>query len=264
MGKSIVCLALVLSMCGMVLYAQEDTLINLTAVAGVGYSNTVENSRSKAIDDAKTKALRMACIDENISTYTDYFRAETDQNYQELFSSQVFTQMKGVVRNVEVISESKEFIEGDNIKTEVVIDCTVMKFNTEPDLLYKAAIEGVKPVYYSGDALSFSVKVSSDSYLKIFCIPESKENAYFLFPNDYERDFVLKADEMYSFPFNLEMYEMMLDGTGQQTDRFIFILTKEPYPYYKPITYSDIVEWIFDIPINKRIVESFAVSIYPR
>jgi hypothetical protein len=264
MCKSVVCLFLLLFMGGSVLYAQEDTLINLSGVTGLGYGNTIETSRNKALNDAKTKALQQAGIEENISAYTDYFQAETNENYQELFSSQVFTQMKGVVRNVEILNETKEFVEGDNIKTTVSIQCTVMKFTSDPDMLYKAVIEGIKPVYYSGDALTFSVKVSIDSYLKIFCIPESKENAYFLFPNEYEPDFVLKADETYNFPYNLEMYEMMLDGKGQQIDRFIFVITKKPYPFYSTINYSNILEWIFDIPLNQRIVESFAVSVYPK
>lgn len=245
-------------------FSQENTLVEVKNIKGQAYDSDIITSREKAINDAKVNALRKAGIGENINSYADYFRAETDEKYQELFSSQVFSQIKGVVKDYEIIDENKTFTDSENIKTEVVINCKILKYNNEPDLLYKAAINEILPVYYDGDALNFSVKVSKDSYLKVFCIPESKEDAYFLFPNEFEKNFLLKADLEYKFPMEVEKYEMVLDTRKQQIDRFIFVFTKEDYPYFQEITYSNITNWIFDIPIEKRIVESFAINIYSK
>lgn len=243
-------------------FSQVNTEIVVKEVSGTGFDTDVIKSREKAINDAKINALRRAGIEENINAYTDYYQAEVDESYQEMFNSQVFIDIKGIVKNIEIVSQIKEFVEGDNVKTVVTVNCNVIKLNSKPDLMYKASIEGIMPAYYANDFLSFSVKPSMDSWLNIFCIPKSEENAYSLFPNEAEATFLLKSDVKYKFPISVD-YAQSLDGLTQQTDRLIFVLTKEQYPFYKAITYTNILEWIFDIPADKRIVESFAVTIFP-
>ncbi len=245
--------------------AQKTEEIKMKGITGIGYDENIVVAKEKAINDAKKNALNRAGIAENINAYTDLFQAEIDDNYAELFTSQVFTNIRGAVTNIEVVSENRDFVVGNNIKYEVTIDCVVLKYNTEVDLMYAADIKGIKPFAHEGDLLTYTVTPTKDSWLYVFCVPQNQDKAYFLFPIEEhnEKSFMLEAGKTYEFPRSLDL-EYFLDGTERQTDRLIFVLTKQNFPFTSRITYKNVTDWIFTIPPDQRIVESFAVTILPR
>jgi hypothetical protein len=245
-----------------VVFSQQNEEIIISSVQGIGYDESVSIAKEKAINDAKIKALAKAGIEENINAFTDLYKSEISDNYSELFTSQVFTNIRGSVKNIEILNEEKSF-SGNQIKYSVEIKCTVIKYNSLADAFYKAEIKGIKPFYYEEENLSWTVSVTKDSWLYVFCIPQNQNDAYFVFPNDYEMQFLLKADSIYNFPIEVTLTQF-LDGDTQQTDRLIFVLTKQKYPYKGKITYKNIFDWIFEISPDQRIVESFAVSILPK
>lgn len=63
-----------------------------------GETLTPGQVEQKAVNDAKVKALKQAGIEENISSYSDFFRAETDDRMEELFTSDILSQINGTVR----------------------------------------------------------------------------------------------------------------------------------------------------------------------
>jgi hypothetical protein len=247
--------------------AQETEEIKMKGITGIGYDENIVLAKEKAINEAKKNALNRAGIAVNINAYTDLFQAEMDDNYAELFTSQVFTNIRGAVTNIEVVSENRDFVMGNNIKYEVTIDCIVLKYNTDVDLMYAADIKGIKPFVNDGDLLKFTVTPTKDSWLYVFCVPQNQDKAYYLFPIEEEehkeKSFMLEAGKTYEFPRNLEL-EYFLDATDKQTDRLIFVITKQNFPFTSRITYKNVTDWIFTIPPDQRIVESFAVTILPR
>ncbi len=245
-------------------FAQKNENIQIKSVFGIGYDDCLSSAKEKALNNAKINALSQAGIEENINSYTDLFKSETSDNYSELFTSQVFTNIRGSVKDISILSEKKAITSENLIKYEIEVKCTVIKYNSLPDQFYKAEILGIKPFYYEGDKLTWSVNVTKDSWLYVFCIPQNnEEQAYSLFPNDYEPQFLMKSNTIYEFPKKIEL-EQFLDGDTQQTDRMIMVLTKEKYPFTGKITYKNICEWIFSISPDQRIVESFAISIVPK
>lgn len=241
-------------------FCQNQTVIGEVISTGVGFDSDLTKARNKAINDAKINALRKVGIEENISSYSDLYRSEADENYQELFSSQVFTEIRGAVRSVKILNEKKKIIEGDNIKFEIEISCEVLRYNTITDNMFKAEISGVKPFYYEKDLLSFTINSTKEAYLYVFCIPQNQNEAYFIFPNEYEEQFLLEPNYDYKFPEKVDFY-LFLDGKAQQTDRVIFVLTKEKFPYVGDINYKNLIDWIFSIPPDQRFVNSFSYSI---
>lgn len=258
--RSVLIICLIFS--ALAVFSQQNEEIFISSVQGVGYDENVSVAKEKAINDAKVQALSKAGIEENINSYTDLYQSEISDNYSELFTSQVFTNIRGSVKNIEILNEEKSF-SGNQIKYSVEIKCTVVKYSSLADAFYKAEIKGIKPFYYQEDYLSWALSVTKDSWLYVFCIPQNQNDAYFVFPNDYEEQFLMKADSIYNFPI-VVTYQQFLDGDTQQTDRLIFVLTKEKYPYTGKITYKNIFDWIFEISPDQRIVESFSVSILPK
>jgi hypothetical protein len=261
--KKIILLYVIVSLNVTIGYSQKNDEIKVNSVSGIGYDDCISSAREKALNNAKIYALSKAGIEENINSYADLFKSETEDNYSELFTSQVFTNIRGSVKDITIISEIKSITPENLIKYEVEMKCTVIKYNSLPDQFYKADISGIKPFYYEGEKLSWTVNVTKDSWFYVFCIPQNQDDAYSLFPNQYEPSFLLKAQTDYSFPQHIEL-EQFLDGDKQQTDRIIMVLTKSNYPYTEKISYKNICDWIFSISPDQRIVESFAVSIVPK
>lgn len=243
-------------------FAQKEDIISVE-VSGVGYDDCVSNARIKALESAKQEALSKAGITEDINSYSDLFRSETSGSYQELFASAVFTNIRGSVSNVQILQEKLSITGEKLIKCEIQISCDVLKYKSLPDNMYKAEISGLKPFYFEGELLNWSVEVSKDSWMYVFCIPQNQNDSYFLFPNEWEKAFKLNSGKKYDFPKNVK-YEQILDSDFEQADRIIFVFTKEKFPFTGDITYKNICDWIFSIEPDQRIVESFAVGIFPK
>ncbi len=260
--KRIILLILTVSFGCIYAYSQKIEEIPLSGIKGVGYDESITSARQKAVNDAKTNALRRAGVAENVLSFADLYQAELDENYTELFTSQVFTDIRGAVKNVDIVNESSNIYDGRNIKVEVEINCVVLKYKTEPDLMYQVKVEGVEPVVREGDELRFSVEPSIDSYMYLFCIPEKLDKAFFVYPNEDEPAFLLQNNRRYNFPLGSINFE--LDGKGQQTDRLVFVFTKQNYPFSGDTSYERLMDWIFSIPPDQRNFQSFSVTILPR
>ncbi len=260
--KTTITTLLIIFTCINLITAQKTEVISISRVTGIGYDECIPAAREKAINAAKIQALNDAGVSENIRSFTDLFQSETDDNYFELFTSQVFTDIRGSVAAVEIIDEKKEFTTGDNIKFEVTINCKVLKYNTFPDPLFKAEIQGIKPIAYENSLLEFTVKPTKDSWLYVFCVSDDEELALLLHPSTTQPALLLSGGQKYSFPHAPgHQWRLSLGGKEKIIGRVICILTKEPYPYTASVRYKNIVDWIFSIPPDMRTIETFPINI---
>lgn len=236
--------------------------IKITGVTGVGYDVCIPAARERAINAAKVQALNDAGVSERIFSFTDLFQAETDDTYFDLFTSQVFTDIRGFVSDVDIIDEKREFTTGDNIKFEVKINCKVLKYNTAPDPMFRAEIKGIEPIAYDNSLLEFTVKPTKDSWLYVFCVSDDEKLAELLHPSINQPKFLLEGGQNYNFPNAPgREWRLSLDGKEKIIGRVIIVLTKEPYPYTASVRYKNIMNWIFNIPPDMRTIETFAINI---
>lgn len=249
------------TLASILMFSQSKNVIEIKSVTGVGYDQNLDMARQKALNNAKTNALSKAGIAENVNSHTDLFKSETENNYQELFTSQIFTEIQGAVRGVELVNEHKSFTEGDNIKVEIEISCEVIRYESSTDLKFVAEINNLNAFYYEGDLLRFDILPSENMWVNIFCIPQNESDSYFLFPNALENAFMLKKGEKYEFPLTVDFELSLDDDVDQQTDRLIFVCTKEEYPFVGDITYKSIIDWIFSLEPNQRFVRSYSYSV---
>ena len=132
-------------------YAQKDyeeiKLKDIQGKAVGGEIETPKQVKSKAVNNAKIEALRKAGIEENINSYSDLFKTEESNKYEELFISNVFSNIRGSVKDVEILSTKQGFTPEGQIQVTVVINCTVIKYNTSSDLTFDAWIDGFKMFY---------------------------------------------------------------------------------------------------------------------
>ncbi|MFA6403874.1 MAG: hypothetical protein WCX31_19930 [Salinivirgaceae bacterium] len=237
--------------------------IKLTGIVGEalgGEQFSPEQVKQKAINAAKIKALQKAGIEENIKSYTDYFRSESDNKMEELFTSDVLSNIEGTVKEIEVVDAKPGFTMENQIKYTVTINCTVVKYNVSKDLTFDAWIEGIKPFYKEGTLLTFTVKPTQVCFLRAFVFTEE---SYILFPNEHEKSFLLPAMEISSFPEKVE-YELTIDKKQKETNRLIIVLLKKDIYYTGKLEYKEITDWIMSIPPDERMLESFAFEVFKK
>jgi hypothetical protein len=238
-------------------------IILIIGMALGGETLSPEQVKQKAINDAKIKALKESGIEENINSYSDFFRAETENSMEELFTSDILSQINGTVKNVEVLSSKPSFTPEGQLKYEVTIKCTVLKYNSTSDLAFDAWIEGIKPIYKEGEGLSFTVKPTQPCYVRAFIFTNQ---SYVLLPNNYEQSNQLLQQTTYPFPDPelVDSYELTIENKGLQRElnRLVVVLLKEDLYYTGKVNYKDITDWIMSIPPDERHLESFSFEIY--
>lgn len=234
-------------------------LENISGEAIGGEAESLLEVKQRAVNNAKINALKEAGISENIKTYTDYFQSETDEEYEELFASNIFTNIQGSVTEVEITNTRRSFTEDGMLKVEVIINCTVLKYLTEDDLTFNYWVDGIKPNYNHNDLLEFSFKPASDGFLKAFIF--TKTEAYQLFPNSLEKSRLLVKDNEYKFPLGRVNYRLET-AKRSEMHRIVYVFMKEDIPYTHSVNYKQIFDWIFSIPPDQREIKSFSFTVF--
>jgi hypothetical protein len=244
------------------LNAQEKiNEIVLTKVVGVAIGNnneSIDEIIQRAVSEAKIEALKQAGVEENISSFTDYFKTENNDTYEELFTSDVLSDIRGAVKAVEILETKKTFDEFGKLNIEVSINCTVVKYNTNKDLSFDVWIEGIGKYYQNESKLIFKVKSSKEAYVNIFIFND--EEAYKLFPNELENFFLLEKNKQYIFPTYKADY-ILETNKKSIVHRVILVFTKDEIPYAGKIEYKQIIDWIFSIPPDIRVIKSFGFNV---
>ncbi len=259
-------LFLILSLVATTFAEKKTTETQLKAIEGVGIggpSETPEQVKQKAINNAKVKALQKAGIEEHINSYTDYFRSEANNNFQDLFTSDILSNINGTVKGIEVVEANLGVTPEGQLKYTVKINCTVIKYNTSTDKSFTAWIDGVKNIYKVGEGLGFTVKPTQQCYIRAFMFTSK---SYILLPNDWEPSKLLEPMTEYKFPDEkvVDSYEMTLEDPNldRETNRLVIVLLKQNLYYIGNVNYKDITDWIMSIPPDERMIESFAFDIY--
>lgn len=261
---AIICAILI---CTTSIFAQRKTtehkIKEISGSAVGGGSQSPEQVKQKAINAAKVEALKEAGVAENINSYTDYFRSETEDKMEELFTSDILSNINGTVKDVVVLESKPSFTPEGQIKCDVKISCTVVKYKTTKDMSFTAEIDGIKSVYKVGDGVSFKIKPHKNCYVRAFWFTTE---SFVLLPNEYETSALLSAQTNYRFPDEnlIDAYEVTIDNEklDRETNRLVILLLKEDLYYTGKIAYKPITDWIMSIPPDERLIESFAFEVF--
>ncbi|NTV84662.1 MAG: DUF4384 domain-containing protein [Bacteroidales bacterium] len=227
---------------------------------------TPEQTRLKALDEAKRDALVKAGVAESISVSDFLYTFEDNEKFQEIFQAFTSTETGGEFMVYSIISESRSFNEFGNMVIKVEIEATVFIHKGEEDPSLGIKVDGIDEYYRNGGNLVFYVTPSCDGYLKIFNITD--EVSSILYPyHDDERpylndkpDLQLKALQKTAFPVHQAFrdgYTFEIDNPAKEKEfnLLIFVFTRENIPFIENAeNVKDIMGWIYSIPMEKRKV----------
>ncbi len=247
------------------LAAQKKT----TVVATGKYASsdlTPEQTRAKAIEDAKHNALIKAGVAENI-TFTDFsYKYDDNERFNEIFQAISSIQTGGEIIVDKVLNEKKYFNEFGNMVVQVEIEATIFRHKEKPDPRFLFTVEGVDEVYKDGDYLQFNFTPTQDGYLKIFNITD--EDTYLLYPYKSQEQPALNDDPDRLFkkrrtvqlpvhPAYRDGYFLGIDKPGKtrEFNILMFVYTKENIPFIDEANFTNVMKWIYSIPPDERATE---------
>lgn len=237
---------------------KEISLKNIKGTATGTNSESIDQVIRRAVNEAKIEALKQAGIEENIASFTDFFQSESKDNYEELFTTDILSDIRGAVKNIEIVKTEKTFNEFGNLNVEVIINCIVVKYISEKDMTFDVWVDGVGMFYTNESKLLFKVKSTKDAFLIVFIFNETE--AYKLFPNELENSFLLEKNKQFVFPTYKADYVLEADKKSE-AHRMIMVFTKVDIPYTGEIKYKQIIDWLFSIPPDMRVIKSFGFNV---
>lgn len=237
---------------------KEIPVKNIQGTAIGNNNESLNQILQRAINNAKIEALKKAGIEENITSFTNYFQSENNNTYEELFTSDILSDIKGAVKNVEIIDTIKRFNDFGQLNVQITINCIVLKYLSNKDLSFDVFVNGIGMYYPNETKLIFRVKSTTDAYANMFLFNETE--AYQMFPSKYENSFLLKKDKKYNFPTDAVDY-ILYTNMKTEPHRLIMVFTKQEIPYTGEIEYKQIIDWIFSISPDMRIIKSFSFNV---
>jgi hypothetical protein len=253
------------------LMAQKPKTVRATGSA-ISHDLTPEQTRSKAIEDAKRNALAAAGVAETIS-FTDFsYKFEDNARFQEIFQAISSIETGGEIIVDKILNEKKFFNEFGNMVVEVEIEATIYRHREKSDPGFVLMVEGIDEVYKNEELLKFQVTPAKPGYLKIFNITD--EDSYMLYPyrnqehpqyNDVP-DRLFVANQKVTLPLHaafIDGYFLEIDTPGklQEFNILMFVFTKKDIPFMGEGSFNNIMKWIYAIPPDERTTQQIGFVI---
>ena len=234
----------------------------------------------EALIEAKKEALRKAGISEQIYSTQILTSSSKNDKLDENFIEDVFLNIGGTIKSWEYVQKPyKKHKDGMDF-VSVTIKAKIKKYNSKPDPMLNARIEGILPSYKSNvsgkteNNIHITIIPSIDCYLKIFYVSESQTAMmYPLEASNKENELeIFKDKKLIQNESRKIDYISPYSEKENENGRLFFILTKQPFPYpyskededgYYTVTYFDkIINWYNSIEPNEKNILSEPFSVF--
>ena len=241
------------------LYSQNTSnIIKVTGVAGTAYINeriTPKEAKEEALKDAQRNALKKAGISEFLQSSIMLITDSKNEKNSDFLSSEFQSHLEGAILDYQVIASNTIQTKENLLLVSVLIDATIIKYDTKADLNFDVKLFGIKNVYNNPEKINFSVKTSIDCYLYLFSFIE--DEATLVYPNINEKEQLFKKDTTYFFPLGKVDYILTADKKRSEKGRLICVFTKSPMKYIQMndeqiTTPESIYSWINSIPLDQK------------
>ena len=222
---------------------------------------TLEQAEQKALQEAKTNALRQAGVPEKLWTVTGLITQGDGSEFSQVLSKMTTLQVDGLI-NIRKVSYSEE-VSGGKRYAVATIDAEVRR-GGGVDPTFVLDINDVDGIYSDGSELKFKARIyGHDAYLHVFWFDSNGGSV--IFPSDYEKKRLFIKETEYTFPLdgNIQYLMEKLDKDRKfETINIIVVATKRDIPFLEDtITFESLLKWIYAIPADERAAWREAVVI---
>lgn len=224
---------------------------------------TGEEIMSRARHEAKEDALRKAGVAENVWSIFGMMTTSTSNTFMEAYSEMSVMAIEGKVATSKedgawILNKSGNPVYTVKMDAEVTID------NTEEDKTYTIAVNGISTHYSNNDSCACTFSIGGyDSYVKVFFFND--EMSGMVFPEEErpeQKNMVFSVGQTYHFPEEGGGIQMCKNGEDPENIVILFVATKKNYPYLGGDDASSILQWIYNLPANERVIGMKQTTIY--
>jgi len=227
---------------------------------------TPEQTKKKAIEEAKREALVKAGVSESVSFSDFSYQFEDNAKFGEIFQTISAIETGGEIIVDSVLHETRSFNDFGNMVVEVEIEATIYEHKAKADPKFLIEVEGIDEVYKNEDYLQFKFTPQQDGFLKIFNITD--EETYLLYPykdpvnktlnDNQDKLFTKRVTEQFPVhPAYSDGYSLEIDTPGktQEFNILMFVYTKQNIPYTGTVNFKNMMSWIYAIPPDERVTQ---------
>ena len=241
--------------------AQKNVQVsNATGISYLSDDITLNQTKEKALEEAKKDALRKAGVAEHISESNVLYSLSQEKDFKQFFNSISTIEISGAISKTENIRYEKKVDRAtDKEFMEATIDAEVIKYEKKSDPSFDFEETGIIGKYKEHEHINFSLKTSADGYLKIFVIKD--KTADLIYPNKYEKEFLINKNKAVEFPTNKGIEYGFENITQNESQIILIVFTKKNIPFFNEINYENIISWIYAISPDERRIKSIQIVV---
>jgi len=244
-------------------FASAQKTIHIQNATGISYLSddiTINQTKEKALEEAKKDAMRKAGVAEHISESNVLYSLSQEKDFKQFFNSISTIEISGAITKTENIRYEKKVDRATEKEfMEATIDAEVIKYEKKLDPNFDFEETGIIGKYKENEHINFSLKTSADGYLKIFVIKD--KTADLIYPNKYEKEVLINKDKVLQFPTNYGIEYGFENITQNESQLVLIVFTKKSIPFFKEINYENIISWIYSISPDERRIKSFQIMV---
>jgi hypothetical protein len=231
-----------------------------------------EAAKNKAIEDAKQNALRKAGLSESIYVASLLYSRQTNKEVFQRFDEISSSEINGAIIVDTILGEKRSWDENNNMIIDVEIASTIFKYYDKIDPAFAFKVEGLKENYCESERILFSFTPTMSGFLKIFTISDNETHLLYPFKSQIAKYLDDKEDSLFlkNKTLNFPIHPAYKHGfsvkinSDLETENIllIFLFLKKNIPFQEKILNSKTVfRWIFEIPLDQRVVEYKSITL---
>lgn len=220
---------------------------------------TPVQAREKAIDQAKSEALRLAGVPEYVAESNLSYKTEHGSALKDIHQSLTSIDVSGEISAFQVIRENKRKNEFGNLVYEVWINASVVLHHSPRDPGFTMNVNGIRESYQSPEELVFDVSPSGEGFLNIFILSD-RESAR-LYPNKMEKPEKFDGGKSYKFPRSKALDYEVSAKTGMEVNYIVLLYTKKEVPFLGEETSENILQFIARIDPSQKCMRTYSILI---
>lgn len=212
------------------------TWISSTARVPFGEHSTRHQAQAQAVSEARAKAMRHFLGIKVQNSFVDFMQ-ESDLKGQATLTQQLLkmTQEGHILEEQILSSRVGNGNACQSCEYEVALKDCILPLTDRGDRDFRVSVAMNRSTFREGDEGILYVSATKDAYVHIYSI-DVNQNAILLFPNQYAKDNLIRAERQFIFPSEdlrqkgMKLKAQLPAGTSSSAEMIRVIATKTPLP----------------------------------
>jgi len=212
------------------------TWVSSAARVPFGVHSTRHQAQAQAVSEARAKAMRHYLGIKVQNSFVDFAQVSELKKQASLTEQLLRMTQEGHILKEQIISSRIEHgLTCQGCEYEVKLKNCILPLADRSDRQFRVSLAMNRSTFAEGDEGVLYVSATKDAYVHIYSI-DVEQNAVLLFPNDYAKENLIRAEHQFIFPSEelrqkgLKLRAQLPAGASSAAEMIKVIATKAPVP----------------------------------